>query len=100
MDPAVSTEVVRRGLGVELVGAQRVFARGDSELLHLRLLVERPFSLTHRAVTLRDRLDLGFNLKRDAPAMAGPSVCRHYFLPTSDAKLTRGGRLREAVHAA
>jgi hypothetical protein len=66
-----------------LVGGQRVFARGDFELFYLRLLVECSLSLTHRAVTLRDRLDFGFNLKRDAPAMARPSVCRHNLLPTT-----------------
>jgi hypothetical protein len=87
MDPAVSTEVVRCSLGVELVGGQCVLARGDFELFYLRLLVERPFSPTHRAVTLCDRLDFGINLKSDAPAMAGSSVYRHNFLPAPDAKL-------------
>jgi hypothetical protein len=88
MDPAVSTEVVCRGPGVELVGGQRLLAREDSELFYLRRLVECPLSLTQRAVTLRDRLDFGFNCKRDAPAMTGPSVRRHNLPPTSDAKLT------------
>jgi hypothetical protein len=88
MDPAVSTEVVCRGPGVELVGGQRLLAREDSELFYLRRLVECPLSLTQRAVTLGDRLDLSLNLKRNAPAMTGPSVCRHNLLPTSDARLT------------
>ena len=100
MDPAVSTEVVRRSPGVELVGGQRVLTRGDFELFYLCLLVERSFALTHRAVTLRNRLDFGLNLERDAPAMAGPSVCRHNFLPTSDVQLTCRVRLREAVRRA
>jgi hypothetical protein len=93
MDPTESTEEVCRSLGVELVGGQRVLASGDLELFYLRLLVECPLSLTHRAVTLCNGLDFGFNLKCDAPAMTGPSVCRHNLLPIRDAKLTRQGRL-------
>ena len=99
MDPAVSTEVVCRGPGVELVGGQGVLAGDDSELFYLRLLVECPLSLAHRAVTLGDRLDFGFNFKGDAPAMTGPSVCRHELLPTSDARLTLREDARRAKPA-
>jgi hypothetical protein len=100
MDAAVSTEVVCRGPGVELVGGQRVLAGDDSELFYLRLLVECPLSLTHRAVTLSGRLDFGFYFKGDAPAMTGPCVCRHGLPPTPDAQLTCRGRLREDAQRA